>query len=332
MLPPVDPREPEVLRLLREYRKALDAMDVDVMDHMAEEWLKAMNRLETDMELLAREMLERKANGTAITEQMILLDKRYQDLQTQMQAAIKKYSGFAAETIGKNQLDSAFLGLTAARDSIITQTDLTFHKLDLKAVETMAGFLKDGSPLSTLLANAIPDAVDGLRDALLNGIARGSGVKTIVNEMVNGSGMGLERAVLIARTEVARTYREASLQQYRESGVVSGFKRMVKKETACLACLMLDGEILQTDDDLDDHPGGKCTAVPIVEGTKGPQWEAGLNWFERLDPSLQEEKLGAQRYELWKEGAFELKDLVKFDHSSVYGYQPRVATLAELSN
>jgi hypothetical protein len=148
--------------------------------------------------------------------------------------------------------------------------------------------------------------------------------------MANGMGMGLERALLIARTESARAYRTGSLEQYRESGVVRGFKRLVKKATACLACLMLDGETFDLESELNDHPRGKCTAIPLVQGIGDPKYQTGEQWFKTLGAEQQRNMMGDARYEGWKAGQFGLSDLARSTSNDVWGNSPRVATLEEL--
>lgn len=324
-------QEPDVLRLLREFRRALDAQDQVLVDRMAREWLKVMKRLDADIEVLAQEMKARKEAGIAITEGMVRLDRRYLNLKKQMETELGKYSEeYALTEISDAQRTAGVMGLKSAQGAIRVQADAVFHHIDQGAVETMVGLLKDGSPLTTLLKYAVPDAEQGVMDALVNGVARGYGIQQITREMIAGSGVGLDRAVTIARTEVARAYRETSLRQYRESRVVVGYKRIVKKETACLGCLMLDGKYYTIESDMNDHPKGKCGLIPIVRGSLGPIWKKGIEWFKGLDPEAQKEKMGHEKYELWTKGGFELEQLTAYSHSEIYGDQPRVATLAEL--
>lgn len=333
MMFPLPPSgDPEVILVLREFREALEARDEALMDEMAGRWLAVMSGLDADIELLAREMLERKKTGEVITQEMLWLDERYARLKAEMKREIGKYSDdFAVKAISDAQRDAGTLGLAAADKALRASTSLSFQKLNPRAVETMVGLLGNGAPLQTLLKNSYPLAMDGLAEALINGVARGLPVKDIAQAMVDGSGMGLERAVLIGRSEMSRVYRMSSTMQYRESGVVSGFQRLVKKETACLACLFLDGEEFELESELDDHPAGKCTAVPKVIGTSGAHWENGKDWFEGLDPEIQEEKMGEEVYELWKEGAVKLDDIATKSHSEVWGDSPRVASLKELT-
>ena len=125
----------------------------------------------------------------------------------------------------------------------------------------------------------------------------------------------------------------ATVEGYRESNVVSGFRRLAAKDgRTCLACLMSDGETFDLASDLTDHPNGRCVAVPILVGREPPQWQTGREWFETLPPERQREMMGAERYDAWSRGAFDLSALRRTAHSDVWGDSPRVATLAELTN
>lgn len=330
------PDDPQVIRVLKEYRAALEARETALMEEMAQRWLTIEAGLQSDMLVLAYEIEKRQAAGTAITEQIIWREERYKKLQAQLETEVKKFNRDAAGMISGSQEENAALGIAAAQDAIhvsIASSGVTgpmWNRINVRAVESMIGFAGDGSPLYALLKESYPDAVDGILSSLINGIARGSGAAHTANEMAIGMANGLDRALLIARTETARAYRTSSTLQYRESGVVNGFYRLVKKETACMACLMLDGQHFDMESELEDHPRGKCTAVPQVVGIGKPLWENGVDYFKSLDPEQQAERMGQEKYQLWQDGQFQLSDLARMQHNETWGSSPRVATLSEL--
>ena len=330
--------EPQIIRTMREYRELLEARELDAMRAMTSRWLEIERRLEADISALAFEIARRRDAGEVITQQMIWKMERYQQIKAKLADEVKRYNkNYLIGAIEQQQRDFGMLGLQSSRDAItagfVTAAKMPpfFPILNRDQIETMVGFLGNGSPLLTLLKNDYPDAIDGLTNALIHGIARGLGPAQVAREMANGMGMGLERAMLIARTEINRTYRTASIMQYRASNVVSGFMRLVKKATACMACLMLDGEVFEVADDLGDHPRGKCIAVPNIKGVRPPTWEKGPQWFKTLTPDEQLTRMGADKYDLWKAGKFDLADMAKVQHSAVWGDSPRVATVAELT-
>ena len=177
---------------------------------------------------------------------MIWKMERMRLIRAQLEEQVRIYNeAYAVRAISQAQENYALLGIDAAQHSITASygpLGRYFNRINIGAVESMIGFAGDGSPLNDLLKMSYPDAVDGLMQALINGVALGKGSGQIAQDMADGMGMGLERALLISRTETMRAYRTASTEQYRQSGVVTGFKRLVKKATACMACLMLDGE------------------------------------------------------------------------------------------
>ena len=257
------PREdPEVVRVLKAYRVLLDGREDALMRDMGRRWLDIEHRLDAEIALLAREIADRAASGRVITEQIVWRAERYQIIKAQLEDEIRKYNrDYAVATISRAQEQYALLGLDAARDAINATygpMGAYWNRINVGAVQSMIGFAGDGTPLEKLLRESYPDAVDGLTKALINGIARGQNPAQTARDMADGMGMGLDRSLLIARTETARAYRTASTEQYRQSGVVSGFRRLVKKETACMACLMLDGETFELEGELDDHPRGKA--------------------------------------------------------------------------
>lgn len=335
-LPPPQKPESEVLRVLREYRAKLDGMEAAMMEDMARRWLDIERRLDADIVALAYEMERRAKAGEEITQQMIWRSERYKILKAQLIEEVRKYNeDYAAAYIAEQQERAAVMGIAAANDAIMATIKTgplssVWTRINVGAVQALIGFAGDGSPLKTLLKNDYPDAVDGILNALINGLARGLGPAQVASAMADGMGLGLDRALLIARTEMARAYRSASTEQYRQSGVVDGFMRLVKKETACMACLMLDGERFDTADELDDHPRGKCVAVPIVAGAPIPTWQKGPEWFLLQTKEKQKAMMGPEKFKLWKDGEIALKDLAEHSHSDIWGDAPRVATLKEL--
>ena len=333
--------EPRVISVLREFRQALDSKEESLLLDMGRHWLTVEARLDADITALAYEMNMRREAGREVTQQILWREERYKIIKAQLEEQVKRYnSEYAIGAVSRAQEEYAELGIRSAQQAIensylslggFAPASPAWTRINVGAVENMIGFLGNGSPLNTLLKNAYPDALEGLSNALINGIARGLGPAAIARAMADGMGMGLDRALLIARTETLRAYRTASTAQYRESGVVSGFYRLVTKSKACMACLMLDGEWFALESDLYDHPRGGCGTVPAVKGVKPPSWEKGPEYFAKLSPEEQRARMGGERYEMWQSGKFKLEDLVRTSHSDEWGDSPRVARLSELT-
>lgn len=326
----------EAVRVLRDFRLRMDAEDLRLMEDLGNRWLGIERSLQSEIGALAEEMARRTAAGEQITQQMIWKAERYQVIQAQLETEVKKYNkDYAVGRIADAQETAAALGVDAAQASIFASypspLSANFNRVNVAAVESLAGFAGDGTPLRRLLDQAVGDASDGIVSAMLAGLGSGQGALAIAKNMADGMGLGLDRSVLIARTETQRAYRSGTVQQYRESGVVSGFMRLVKKDGACIGCLALDGELFELEEELDDHPNGRCTAVPIVRGMEPPTWEKGEDWLANQDEAKQREILGPARFEMYANGtplsAFSTKT-----HNDVWGSAPQIVTLKDLAN
>jgi hypothetical protein len=324
--------ESQVILTLRQFRAQMDVRDERLMEALGRRWLEMENAIQSQIDALAEEMARRSAEET-VTEQLVRRSERFQALERQMAEQVQRFNTDAAGIIADAQATALDAGMQSARFAITASYPsafaATFNRLNISAVEAIIGFAGDGSPLLALLMKDFGAGVNGLINALVTGVAMGQSVKQIVRAMVDGMGMGLDRAILIARTETQRAYRMGSVEQYRESGVVTGFMRLVKKEGACLGCLLLDGETFETADELDDHPNGRCTAVPIVRGVELPTWEKGPEWLKDQPEAKQREIMGDARYELWKNGV-PLEDMTSKAHDEVWGDSPRPTPISEL--
>lgn len=336
LMPKKTVQEPEVIRLLRQYRLALIGREDEQIKRLAKEWLALEYSLKDEMTLLALEINEAKLKGSIVTEQLIRRMNRYQKLNEQMKVEILKFTReIAIPDIEAEQLQFGLMGIQSASEAIKLTGALgvAFDRLPADAVETYVGMLGDGTPLYRLLKEAYPDALDGVVKSLLEGTAKGLGPNQVALQMSRAMGMGLERITLIARTEQLRVNRLVSAQQYRESGLDGVMKRVATKDDrVCMACLALDGEIIPLDEELDDHPRGRCTAVFQIKSSPTVQWEKGPDWFVKQDESFQRSMMGDTKYEMWKAGQFQLKDIAKKSFDPVWGSSPREATIKELQN
>lgn len=328
--------DPKVIQMLKEYRLSLIAREEDQTKRLARSWLSIESKLSDEMLLLARQIEDEKLKGSVITEQLLRRMSRYEKLQAQMKVEILNWTKeVAVLDIEREQLEYGTSALKVTQDVIKNSFRFApaFDRLPIDAVETYVGYLGDGTPLYRLLKEAYPDALDGVINSLLQGTAKGINPNQIAYDMARSMGMGLERITLIARTEQLRVTRSVSAQQYRASGIEGVMKRVATKDDAtCLACLVSDGEVIPLDQELDDHPRGRCVAVFQPASAPLINWEKGQDWFERQSPELQKEMMGDKKFTLWQEGQFKLSDLRQTDHDPVWGNSPRVATLQELTN
>jgi SPP1 gp7 family putative phage head morphogenesis protein len=310
----------EVVRLVQIQKQKLLEREGVQMKLMARRWLSIEKELEAEMLKTAAAMSEE----TLVTEAMILRNTHFQTLMYQARAEFGKYADYLGENLNNLQKQNLVFGINNA--FMVLQAGLyeaglgvTFNKLNVNALDAMIGFSADGSPLSNLLMKSYGEAVNGILSELLNGLAKGNNPVKIAQAMADGFGIGLERAMTISRTEIMRSYRTGSLEQYKASGVVTQYKRMATKDdTTCLGCLFSDGQIFDTAEEFSEHPNGRCQIIPVVRGATEPTWETGSTWFEKQNAETQVSILGQARFDAWKSGA-SLSDMSNHVENTVWG-------------
>jgi SPP1 gp7 family putative phage head morphogenesis protein len=149
--------------------------------------------------------------------------------------------------------------------------------------------------------------------------------------MAEGMTGTLNRMLTIARTEQLRTYRESSIASYKESGIVTGYRRLCAHDRrTCAACIMSEGQFYDLDEEMPEHPNGRCAMIPVVKGVPPVQWLKGEEWFEQQDAATQQDILGKGHYDGWKAGQFALQDVVKVTPNSTWGPSLGVTPLRDL--
>jgi hypothetical protein len=352
--------DPLVIQVAQQFKEQLEQRDEAMMRIMARSWLRVHEALNDRLDLLVRAVLDMVNSGERITSSKLYRMEHYQVLLIQLRAEIEAYSTFAEYTIITGQEELAEQGSEDARALLgATYQDAkaiapTFSRLPREAITLMVGTTTNGSPLRTLLEKAYPDAVEGITKTLVQATALGINPRrtaramaleilgpavdrrtkeylTLSNEAKRSLDQGLNRALVIARTEQNRVYREASRATYIKSGVVRGYRRLAAHQPrTCMACIIADGTFYELSQDFEDHPNGRCTLIPVVKTLKNIEWEFGKQWFLKQSPETQKAMMGIGTYNSWKEGKFELDSLITRKHSDEWGNSLQVTPLKVL--
>jgi SPP1 gp7 family putative phage head morphogenesis protein len=327
--------DPIVVQIMREFKAGLLWHEQDRLREMVRRWRDVEAALQAQIDLLAEEVARGWKAGQLTTAGQLYRIERYQALVAQARREIQQYESWLTGRITTWQQGNLALGVEQAAAVIeAAGIRVAFTHLPVSAVEYMAGFCADGAPLFDLLRGRAlnPEAVDGLTRALVDAIAQGWNPRKTARRMADGLAQGLEKARVIARTEQLRAYRSAMAEQYRQSGVVRAMRRLAAKDDrTCLACLARDGELIPLEREIDDHPQGRCTAVPVILGAAPLEWQTGAQWFQTLSADQQRTMMGDKLYELWGRGkGFDFTALARTTHSETWGDGLRVATYAEM--
>jgi len=336
--------DPEVVVAMREFKRGLLAREDAQMREMASQWVLVEERLDAQIVALAAEFAQRREEGKAVTPAAMYRLERARRLQSQVRSEFTQYAAWSAGTLDRYQEQNAVLGIEHAVSAIQLSypggVGAYFDRLPVEAIRNVVGIAGDGKPLGDLLRLRMVRDKDGtelagvwgrLTQSLVTGTALGRNPRKVARAMRDDLAGGLNKALVIARTEGMRPYREMSRSQYEKSGVVKGHKRLCgHDDSVCGACLADEGTLYSVREVIPDHPQGRCRGVPVVEGMPEVTWTGGEEWFLQQPVDVQRSILGAEKLAAWQDGRFEFRDLVQRTDDPVWGAGLNPRSLASL--
>jgi SPP1 gp7 family putative phage head morphogenesis protein len=315
----------EIYRRMAEFNRQLAGREAASMLEMIRRWKLVEDDLWSKIDGLARQI----AKDGIKTDGQLFRMYRYSELVKQAQDEIDQYEVWAAQYIQSVQRREVDFGLEAAVRSVYG--DRFFAPRIYKgAVERMIAGTQAGAPLAVLLGKRAlaGKSIEGLTRALINGMAQGWNPRKTARAMADELAQGLDKALVIARTEQIRSFREATREQYGTMGITQYQRHCAKSDRTCLACLALDGKVYEQSEIMDSHPNCRCFTVAVIAGDVNEHASA-QEWFGGLDEKRQKEILGPGHFDLYKQGV-PLSEMAKVTDNPVWGPTLGVRPLSEM--
>ena len=337
-------------RLIARQRAQLMKVEQNGMSEIVRAYQKVLRDLNARLAVLTRDIDQARAAGEEVSDWWLVRQQRYQDLIAQQEALTLDFLKDSLTTLegtkrsAAGQADGDAPDLTKATmgpgpahaEATIANS---FSQLPSAQLERLVGYAADGRPLGLLLSEIAPKATTKVKDALLSGVARGAGVRTIATDVRKASGIAQNRALLITRSEVMRAYRTVSFESYLSSPVVTAWIWIAQAD-GCPVCQAEHGSEHSLDESLNSHPGCRCTAMPKTLSWANlgypqvpdvrPTIQPGAERFAEMAEADKLAILGQARLDAYNSGEITLADMVKDTHSKRWGEGKRTATLAEL--
>jgi len=339
----------DIFAIAARHREELLQRERQSAVRMVEAYGAAWQRIRHQLGGFESQIAQARALGTEISPAWLLQRDRLQSLQRQVEAEIAHFARFAEGQIWNGQQAAVDAAQAHAEELAGAGlgppppgVTLAWDRLPTDALTDLVGFLGDGSPLRTLLDELGPDASAAVRKALIAGVATGQNPTAIARTIREALGGNLVRALTISRTEVLRSYREASRRSYHANrDIVTGWLWQAGLSSrTCASCWAMHGSFHRLDERLDDHPRGRCTMLPVTKtwaelGFPGVpetriEVQRGPDLFAKLPAAEQREILGPARYAAYRQGLITLDDLVHRSHDPRWGTMRREASLREV--
>lgn len=334
---------PDVLRVAEEYQRRLRRRETQAVRTLTTDYARLARRLASEATKLQEDVERLRGRGEAVPPWRVAQLERYRDLMQQTEQELGALGADGERIIRTLQSEGIRLGMDMAEAQLTALVPegilVTFNRLPTGALEMMIGFLQDGSPLKLLLDAIGTEAGKRIGELLTEGLALGWNPRKVAAAMRREVGMALTRSLRIARTEMLRAWRKSSIQGYRDQGsLIKGYKRHAQADDrTCIACLLMDGFVYQTEEDFTDHVQGRCAVIPITRswaelGFEGiedtnPEWTKGREWFLDQNAGTQRKIVGDAMYEAWKGGEIDLEDMKTLHRSQEWGDSWQQASL-----
>lgn len=326
-------------RAAKRARADVGAIDETASGRLVAAYADLYSTLRTTLAELTDEITQARKRGP-VPPSWLYTQRRYLALVEQVERETLKFTATGLAIVTKAQreaidaarehapkLTKAALG-TASRTAT-AEVMASFGSLPVQAFERLVANTADGRPLYALFAT-LPQANAQLAaQTLQQGLALGRHPRVIAQDFRKATGTGLNRALVISRTETLRAYRQASLDTYRANPhiVTTWVWHAALDRRTCAACWASHGEEFPTDRKPSMHPCCRCGMVPRTRSwaelgidlpDTRPTVEPGADVFEKLSGADKLTVLGPGKYELYRAGDLELSDLIKTTRSA-YG-------------
>jgi len=345
---------PTIQEVIRQFESDLDELLDSATRQLTESYGAIYLRLRREADALVEAIEQMRKAGEEITLNRLRNMERYKRLVREVKEEMDKYAVVVEDAIRRNGPGAALRGAAEARAMVEARLAgyppqvqasilATFQQLPRQALIDMVGALQEGSPLSRLLAEFGEEAAKRIGDGLLHGLAAGYSPRKVARELQQQAGLSLTRALRISRTEMIRAHRMANLATYRANEhVVRGWRWHAQMdERTCMSCVAMHGTLHSLDETLDDHPNGRCAAIPETVSFRDLGIDLddpdpvvkegdGERWFMQQPEDVQRRMMGEDKWRAWKEGKFTFPELSKVHDDPEWGRMFTEASLRDL--
>lgn len=346
-----DPRLPKIYAVARKLRKDLDGKNADASERMYEAWREVVRDLKPRIDAITARIEEARDNGETVNPAWLYQQERYRQLIKEARTQFEDYARTVYnETRGLQQeaadraIDQAYDLVRGAFGSAYedrTNRPTVLIRPGVAEMQSLVGFLGDGSPLNELLATFGTQASSAISRALLVGITTGQGTREIARAISRATNIPRIRAETIARTELHRTFREATRRTFEANkDVVTGWIwHAAQQRRTCAACWALHGTFHPVTEQLNGHVRCRCAMLPQTKtweelGIKGVEDERitvplGSDLFDKLTAADQRYILGPSKYALFAADKITLPDLATLKKDARWGNSWQESTIAQ---
>lgn len=337
----------ELERSVKKFRKGLLDRDAEARMAIRRSFQVAIAGLQADLTAATNRIAELRETGPVPTWRL-LQEQRIRQLLARAEIEFQQFSDRVDLELVRAQRDAINRAQADARQLIVDGfgpgppgVGLPIHLLPVEAMKQLTATLQPDAPVRRLLDEFAGDASQAVQDELVRGMASGQSPYAIGRSITKQLGAASSvRAQRIVRTELMRSYRNASLATYQEnSHLVKGWRWVCAMTTrSCPVCISLHGRVFALDVPFASHPNCRCVASPVTRSWEdlgypgipetGTAIPNGPDVFAAWSAEDQRRVLGPAAYAAYRDGDVDLADFVGITRSTVWGTGRRRVSLA----
>lgn len=259
----------------------------------------------------------------------VLMLERQTELLRLVEATMQQYVQQAAPIIDQAAGQQLDLGLRAGAQ-IMADAGIGAVGLGVNQYAVAAAAGRLSKPVSVYLQQLPRLSRQRAQQMITTGVTLGWHPRRVAREMARTADITHARALVVARTEMLRAYREGNRAQWLDGGQVKGWVwQAALTGRTCPVCWAMNGTYHPISQPLTSHPNCRCTQVPIPDGYTHRVPDPDER-FAQLDEATQRRILGPGRHDVWKAGGHRLSDFIEARNDPVYGVQRTVKPVRAL--
>jgi len=276
----------ELQRAVERHRRELLRHERAAATRMVRAYGVAWRRVSNALYAVTERIERARMRGEEPSIGSLFQQERFAALQAQVAREIESLARYADREVAQEQLAAVRMAQVHAREQVRAagaHVRVSWTRLPADALRDLVGALGDGTPLADRLLQLGAEAVQGVRDALVAGVALGRGPREIAHQVRTAIGGNMSRALTISRTETMRAYRESTQRAYEaNSRVLVGWHWWATlDERTCLFCIAQHGSMHAATERMYSHPNCRCVMLPVTQAQQqlGQEEWTGPEWF-----------------------------------------------------
>lgn len=300
---------PTLEEVIEKQRKRLVNREANLADDIERMILDAIEDMESQA-ARAADLVNRRVTQGANPMSAMLTEARAQAYLQQLRDIVADVAGDALNDVLRER---KALQIASAADFLDAANATDVHAgVNPQAIQRLGLSLASDSPVSRLF-NQLP-AMASMRatEALFIGVATGKNPRQTARAMTQGAAMTAHRAATIARTETLRAYRNAMVDRYKVTPEIERWVWISARDRrTCAMCWAMHGRTFPADVQMGTHPNCRCSQGPLPKGANTTAIVGnGTASFNKLSAAEQLHILGPAKFRAYKNGAFDLRDIV----------------------